>query len=294
MFGSDLFNVSSTISDVTENAESIAPSLTWGDAIFVALLFVIAYVAGIIVSYSLKRRFSHRMAKDQLDLVIKIVRILIVVAALAFALPGVFHISLTIIGLVLVAFIIVIAMSGSKVISNAAAGIGLHYERTFSSGDFVKVNDTTGTVESVKLFSTLIRTPRGTLIRIPNDVLYTTSITNYYAYVARRYEYPMSIGYKDNPARAAEIIREIVDQHPFVLRSPAPEVFVSEIAADSVVIKFRFWLPALWANTQDDLSIATEFLPRIKAALEAEGFDLPYAQRVIWFANQPPGPDKSP
>jgi small-conductance mechanosensitive channel len=49
----------------------------------------------------------------------------------------------------------------------------------------------------------------------------------------------------------------------------------------------RVWFPSNWKLTRDDISLSTAILPRIKDALEAAGIEMPYAQRVVWFANQP-------
>jgi small-conductance mechanosensitive channel len=46
---------------------------------------------------------------------------------------------------------------------------------------------------------------------------------------------------------------------------------------------FRVWFPSVWARTKDDISLQTAILPRVKAALEEEGIEMPYAHREILF-----------
>ena len=284
----DIFNFNSTISELSENAEAVTEDFTWGDVLFVILLFVAAYILGLVVAHFMKLRLSHKMEKGQLELASALVRALIIFAALALALPGLFHLSMAIVFLLVIGCIVVIAMSSSAVVGNAAAGVGLLYERTFSAGDFIQVSDVTGTVVSVQLLSVTIRTPSGVLVRIPNSMLYNTMLSNFHAHVARRYTYEVGIRYEDSSDRAIAIIRTIVESHPFVLKNPAPETFVSDIDPSSIRIKCRFWVPSVWANTQDDLSLRTAFLPRIKDAFEAAGIEIPFPETTVRLIGSEP------
>ena len=283
-----ILDLNQTITSVSENAEAITNEITWGDVVFLILLLGAAYVLGLLIAHFLKIRLSHKLKKDQLALLTNIVRALILFVAVCISLPGVFHISLSIVILLAIGFALVVAMSSSAVVGNAAAGIGLLYERTFSPGDFVRVNDISGTVVAVHLLSILIRTPDGVLVRIPNNLLYTTTLSNYHAHVARRYDFDLGIGYEDDVQKATRIIREILEAHTFVLRNPGPEIFVCAIDPDSVRIRFQIWVPSVWANTREELLLKTGFLPAIKDALEAAGIEIPYSQQVIRFANDPP------
>jgi len=287
MIAGEIFSLNQTISDVSENASAITSEITWGDLVFIALLLLIAYGVGIIVAHFMKLRLSDKMKKDQLVLATNIMRVLLFFIAIAVMLPGVFHLSIAIVALLVAGFVIVLAMSSSAVIGNAAAGAGLLYERTFSPGDFVKVNDITGTVVAVHLLSIQIRTTAGVLVRIPNNMLYSTTLSNFHAHVARRYDFEIGIRSEHDPDVAMDTIREIIEPHTFVLKNPAPEVFVSAIEGDSLRIRFRFWVPSVWANTQDDILLQTGFLADIKTALGTKGIDVPYSRQIIWFANKP-------
>jgi small-conductance mechanosensitive channel len=283
-----VLDLNQTIMSVSENAEAITSEITSGDVIFIILVLAVAYVLGLVVAHFMKLRLSHKLKKDQLVLLTNIVRTLILFIALCVSLPGVFHMSLAIVVLVVIGFILVVAMSSSAVVGNAAAGVGLLYERTFSPGDFVRVSDTSGTVVAVHLLSILIRTPDGVLVWIPNNLLYTTTLSNFHAHVARRYDFDIGIRYEDDVQAALHIIREIIESHTFVLKNPQPDVFVCAIDPDSVRIRFQFWVPSVWANTREELLLKTGFLPVIKDAFEAAGIEIPYSQQVIRFAEDLP------
>lgn len=260
------------------------------DIFFFFIGLVIAYILGLIISHHIRIRMSHRLKKDQLDIVTGFIRVLLIVIVIAFSLPGLLDLSVTILLIVIVVVIAIIALSGQKVISNMVSGLALLYESPFATGDYICTGGVEGTVVSVRLFSIRIRTGDGIYVHIPNDQIYSTAVSNVHANVARRFDYKIGIRYQDDACRAITLIRELLEKHPFVLENPAPSVFVSEIAQDSVVLTIRAWFPSNWQPTKDDISRSTAILPKVKECLEADGIEMPYAQRVIWFGNQPPGP----
>jgi len=248
---------------------------------------IVAYILGLVISHHIRVRMSHRLKKDQLDILTGIIRAVLMIIAIGISLPGLLDLSITILLLGLVAIITIIGLSSQKVISNMIAGLALLYESPFATGDFISTGAVSGTVVSIRLFSVRIRTTDGIYIHIPNDQIYSTTVSNNHANVARRFVYTVGIRYQDDVKKAEEIIEKILDNYTFVLKNPAPAVFVSDITPDSVVLMIRAWFPSNWKLTQDDISLSTAILPRIKDALEAAGIEIPYAQRVVWFANQP-------
>ena len=246
---------------------------------------VVAYVLGLVIAHYLKLKLSHHLKPDQLTLLTRLIRVILILIAFGISIPGLLNLSFTIFLLFFAGIIAIIGLSSQKVISNMVGGLALLYERPFAAGDFINTGDVSGTVVSTRLFSVVVQTTSGVSVQIPNDQIYSTDVSNYHANVARRYEYVVGIRYQDDMKKAIGIIAELLEDYTFVLKNPAPNVFVNDIDADSVRVMFRIWFPSVWANTKDDVSFQTEVLPRVKAALEAAGIEMPYAHRVIFFAD---------
>jgi small-conductance mechanosensitive channel len=264
---------------------NIIGSVTGTDILFFIVSLVTAFIIAKIAEFYIKKKFTHRLKKDALKFLIRVVQVTIFIIALGIAVPSFLDISITILLIGIAGAVIVMALSSQNVISNFVGGVALHYERPVSSGDYISIQDISGVVEGVKMFSTIVRTTSGVYVRIPNNQVYSNTVTNYYANVARRYEYDLGIRYQDDILKATELIRAKLDEYPYVLKYPAPDIFVSDIDANSVRIKFRVWFPASWANTRDDISLYTGILPKIKLTLEQEGIELPYSQQVLHFAD---------
>ena len=291
IFSLALPNLTGAESEVTSEKDFFA-TISPRDVLFFVIGIVIAYVLGLIISHHLRMRMSHRLKKDQLDILTGFIRVILIIIAVGISLPGLLDLSVTIILICIAGVIAIIALSSQKVISNMVAGIALLYESPFATGDYISTEGVEGTVVAVRLFSVRIRTGEGVYVHIPNDQIYSTAVSNVHANVARRFEYRVGIRYQDDTNQAIAIIKQLLEENPYVLENPAPAVYVSDISADSVVLSIRAWFPSNWQLTKDDISRTTAILPNVKDALEAAGIEMPYAQRVIWFANQP-GHDES-
>lgn len=103
----------------------------------------------------------------------------------------------------------------------------------------------------------------------------------------RRLEYIVGISYKDDAEKAIEIIRGVVEDHPFALKNPEPTIFVDELGESSVNIVVRVWCPSsVWFD------VKTELLWKIKIELEKAGIEIPFPQRVVWLRRDRNEPGK--
>ncbi len=271
---------------VIQSDENVIGSSSPAEIAGFAIAVTVAYVIGLFAAYYMKRKFSHVVKKDHLDFWIRCLRILLIGGAAVFTVPPLFDIGLIIVIWIVIGFIAIFAVAGQKVIGNVVAAVAIMYERPFSSGDYIMTGDAAGFVVSIGLLAVTIRTTQGVLIHIPNDQVYSTHVSNYHGNVARRFEYDINIRYQDDADRAIAVIRGIIEQYAFALHNPAPEVFVSNLAESSVIIRARVWFPSAWVNTQDDISLKTAILPQVKTALAAEGIEIPFPQRTLWFAGR--------
>jgi len=250
------------------------------------IILVVAFVLGKVVAIYLKKRYSHQMKKEHLNLLTMLVRVAIFMVGFFIAAPAVFETSMFFLGLVIAGIIVAIAFSSAKILTDFVAGIALFYDHPIRIGDFVEIGAKSGTVEEIRLLSTVIRTDNGVYVRIPNDEIYTTNVNNYYANAARRYDYDVGIRYEDDVEKAVDVLEKLFDSYTYILKNPPPEVFVSSFDSSSVQVKFRLWLPSIWVNTIDGASFNTSVLQDVKKTLENNGIQIAFPQQVVWFGDE--------
>ena len=250
--------------------------------IFIIVIFVSIIIAQI-VKINIRRTFKEKVPKTTLNLMEKISYYGILIIGFLAALGNLgFQLS----GLLVAGGIvgIVIGFASQTVVSNLISGLFLLVEKPIKIGDGVSIGDVSGVVKDIRVLSTTIRTWDGIYVRIPNEKVFTSNIQNFVAHAARRFEYKIGIRYKDDAEKAIEIIKNLLEEHPLILKEPAPQIFVAELGDSSVNLAVRIWAPS-----QHWFSVRTEMLWKIKVALEKEGIQIPFPQRVIWMAGKTEG-----
>lgn len=176
---------------------------------------------------------------------------------------------------------IVLGFSAQTVVSNFISGIFMYFDRPLQIGDPVEVGGYSGIVHDIRILSTRIRTWDGLLVRIPNEKLFNSEIKNLQKYPARRVNIIVGIAYKEDAGRAIEVIKKTLDEMPYVLAEPEPTVFVDSLGDNSVNISIKAWAPTVkWFD------VRTQIVQRVKEALDEAGIEIPFPQRVNWFAEE--------
>jgi len=179
---------------------------------------------------------------------------------------------------------VAIGFAFRDILQNFLAGILLLLTEPFRLGDQIVVGSFEGTVEEIQTRATSIRTYDGRRVVIPNSDLFTQSVTVNTAFSSRRLQYDVGIGYGDDIGKAKEVILDALRRVHGVVRDPAPEALVVDLAGSSVNIRARWWIdPPL---RTDVVSSMDEALHAIKKALVAEGIDLPFPTQHVLFHDQ--------
>ena len=177
---------------------------------------------------------------------------------------------------------IILGFASQNIVGNLVSGFFLMVERPIKIGDQVEINEISGYVTDIRIISTLIRTYDGLLVRIPNQQVFTTNITNIVGHPVRRFEYTIGIRYSDDANAAIWLIKDLIDKEPFALLNPSPSVFVNDLGESSVKISIRIWAPV-----NEWFGIKTRILWDIKQTLEENGIEIQFPQRVVHLHTVP-------
>jgi small-conductance mechanosensitive channel len=144
-------------------------------------------------------------------------------------------------------------------------------EHPFKVGDWIEVDDVSGYVHSVELLSTYIRTFDNRLIRIPNETVSKSKLTNFTKYAIRRLDLDIRVSCKEDARKVMRIFREVVIANPACFNEPEPLIVFKGFGDASLD-----FLLAVWTDRNEMQSTRTSLMQDIKERFDREGIELPY------------------
>lgn len=243
------------------------------------LLIAAAILAlGLLAARLLPRPLKAMLARTHLDdtavkYILRILKICVWVLTLMMVLDTV-GFPVTSLLTLLAAVGAAVALAIKDNLANLASGVVLLFTKPFKAGDFIEVENASGTIREIDLMHTHLDTPGNTRVAIPNTKMMTATIINYSAHENRRQDLLFSIGYEDDLEKAMGLLRELANNHPLVLHEPEePAVFVKEHASSSVVLLLR-----VWSTNADYWNLQFDLWEKVKLAFDAQGITIPYPQ----------------
>ena len=157
-------------------------------------------------------------------------------------------------------------------VENYVASILLSLRQPFRPRDFVQIAEHMGTVAKLTSRATIMMTPDGNHLRIPNATVYKAVITNFTLNPNRRFTFQLGIDTESDSAHALDLGRRTLEALPFTLDDPEPIAWVDRVGDSNIVINYAAWIDQ---RETSFLRARGEAMRLVKLALEDDGFTLP-------------------
>ncbi|MCM1319091.1 MAG: mechanosensitive ion channel family protein [Muribaculaceae bacterium] len=164
-----------------------------------------------------------------------------------------------------------LALSGT--LQNFAGGVLILLLKPYKVGDYIEAQGYTGTVKEIQIFNTIINTPDNKAIIIPNGGLSTSSINNYSMERRRRLDWNIGVAYGTDIDHARKAILNLLADEPCLEKTPAPVVYVNELADSSVNLSVRAWV-----SNDNYWNIFFKYNELFYKRLPEEGIEFPFPQ----------------
>lgn len=251
--------------------------IPWGIKILYAVMIL---ALGFLVKNMVLKLLTKVLKSKEVDeILIAFVSSIIKALIIAFAVIAAIDqlgIETTSVVAILGAATLAISLALQSSLQNFASGVMLIIFRPFRSGDFIQAGGVTGVVEGISVFNTTMRTPDNKEVIVPNGSIYSGVITNYSARPTRRIDLVFGIGYNDDLRKAKNILEGIINNHPKILKDPAPLVAVAELADSSVNFNVRPWV-----KSEDYWDLYYELTETVKLKFDEEGISIPFPQMDV-------------
>ncbi|QYO69741.1 small-conductance mechanosensitive channel MscS [Vibrio cholerae] len=167
-----------------------------------------------------------------------------------------------------------LALQGS--LSNFAAGVLIVAFRPFKSGDYVEIGGVAGSVDSIQIFQTVLKSPDNKMVVVPNSAVIGGAITNYSRHETRRVDMVIGVSYKSDLQKTKRVLRETLEKDPRILKDPDITIGVLTLADSSINFVVR-----PWCKTEDYWKVYFDSMQAIKEALDANGIEIPFPQMDV-------------
>jgi small conductance mechanosensitive channel len=223
--------------------------------------------------------------KAAADAIARATGYLIVFVGVLFALPLLGFQSQPVL-LVILSVALLLFFAGKPLLESFTAGIILQARSPFLVGELIKHEDHIGTVIETNGRTTVISTPTGERVAIPNVSMLSHPISNLSHEGARRTTVNVGVAYGTDLDAAVDVIVSTVTGLDTVLKDPAPMVGVAEYHDSAIRIQVWCWhLPSLL----DEFLARDEIVRFIDRALRSAGIVIAFPQMDVWMKD--PSPD---
>ena len=166
---------------------------------------------------------------------------------------------------------IAIGFAAQTSISSLISGFFLLSEKPFAVGDTVKIDTTTGVVLSVDILSVKLRTFDNLFVRIPNETIIKSNLTNITRFPIRRLDLNFFLAYREDLEKVRDILFGLAGENRYCLENPPPFFGIDGLENSGVSVLFNVWF-----ESSNFWNIKNSILMEIKKRFEAEGIEIPH------------------
>jgi small-conductance mechanosensitive channel len=260
----------------------ISPYIIMRSVLTVIILF---WIAGILNEFSLNKINALRGVKPATrTLAAKFIQIVIYMICVLTSLR-VIGIDLTALAVFGGAVGIGLGVGLQKITANFISGLILLFEKSLQVGDLVELVDgTQGYVRFMGARYTLIETPDGKEIMIPNEDFITTRLINLtYNNKKAQIEIRLSVPFGADFLLAQRVMLEAAEQNPRALSDPAPQCFLNEFGESGALFILYFWVADV---TEGRFSPKSDVMFSIWRKFREHGITFAQPHRTLYIHNQ--------
>ena len=187
-------------------------------------------------------------------------------------------------GVQVTSFIALLSVAGLAVslalqntLANIAGGIMLLTARPYSIGDYVSVDGTEGTVETIGLSHCRFTSLDNKEIQIPNSQIAAAKITNFNRLGRRRIDLTFTASYDAPTQDVYDALRDAMNRFPQL--TSAPEVHLSEYGSSSIS-----YLARMWVRAEDYWTVYWGVLEAVRETFAAHGVEMTYDHLNVHMA----------
>lgn len=258
------------VGDVTISPSSVLIALLVFVAVFVLTRFVVRWLD----QRLLRRTKFDRGIRDSIRTASSYAGV-ILAALVAASYAG---LDFTNLAIVAGALSVGIGFGLQSIVNNFVSGLILLAERPLRVGDWIVVGGEEGTVRKINVRATEIETFDKTTVIVPNSTIISSSLRNWtHRDKMGRLRVAVGVSYGSDPKKVEQVLLDIAENEPTVLRSPAPYVFFMDFGASSLDFELRCYI----IDVDEMITVLSTLRYTIFERFKEEGIEIPFPQQDL-------------
>jgi potassium efflux system protein len=173
-----------------------------------------------------------------------------------------------------------VGFGSQNVMNNFISGLILMLERPVRNGDLVEVEGTYGHIVHMGPRSIRIRASDNTDIIVPNSFFLENNVVNFtLSDDVLRSQVTVGVAYGSPTREVDRIVRQVLDEHPAVLKAPPPRIIFADFGDNSLVFEAYFWQRA--RVILDRRTVESDVRYRIDDRFRQAGIVIAFPQRDV-------------
>ncbi|MBQ4650681.1 MAG: mechanosensitive ion channel [Firmicutes bacterium] len=169
-----------------------------------------------------------------------------------------------------------VALALKDSLGNIAGGIIILANKPFLRGEFIEIAGISGSVQSIDLLVTTLKTADNKVITIPNGTITTSVLVNYSREEMRRVDCQFGISYESDLVKAKDVLLAVAESNPYIFADPEPVIGVAAHQDSSVLLDLK-----VWCSTAKYFDVKYFLEEQVKLAFDEAGITIPYPQMDV-------------
>lgn len=166
-----------------------------------------------------------------------------------------------------------VSLALQDTITSLANGIIIVVTKPFVEGEYVSFSGTEGTVMSISMFNTVLKTFDGMMVTIPNSTITSENVKNYSRLPTRRIDILVPVGYGTDISLLHSVIDGVLATQEKILSEPAPQLVLKDYGDSNLNYSLR-----VWVSTEIYWDIYFALTEKILLALREANISIDYNQ----------------
>jgi small conductance mechanosensitive channel len=218
---------------------TVGPKILVGTIIVLVGLWLIRVLKKWMNHHLLKKEVSSSVRPFLVNLSITVLQILLVLAFMQIV-----GIQMTAFAALLGAFGVAAGLALSGTLQNFTSGILILLLKPFRTGDNIIAQGQEGTIDSIQVFFTVMRTFDNRIVIIPNSKLSNEVIVNLSREGKRRMDIELKFGFGIDFKQVEASIDQSINAVAGLLKDPARRIGISSVESDAYKVLVSVWAPS--------------------------------------------------